>query len=628
VNEVAQKRATGEAFMVAIAAIEVYAANRATLETSRSVDLAMKSDPAAVVSYVRDMTRYALNAAAEYQTRGDVRGATDRADEAARYEHLEYQLLRESVRRENVTGLIRGLNNLRTDISASNPVRCNNEAEVNALLNAAYGGTRGSELLTEVSAGLKRGDHRETTIRNAFTLSAEQSAAGVDAFSVAVLPGKTAEVKAMLLSAIKTAQDSLHLETATPNDIATANEVSPSTAHIRREHNHNNNSTQDARTETDAKIMATKTAKSKDASISTVHAAAKTAVVKARATVARTPKVRNTGKAKEAETVASAEAVASVEQPIAMESVVASAEGEKPLAFNQDVQFTKATPEEIKAALEVSQPLNASDSKDVHWSRQTGGMEGLSPSAKEQASVEYAAFGQKNPGAAAKYTVDQYVAFRQTKHAERQAITAKAISTIDEPEAKVAREADVPSEKHWSRQANFAEMSPEQKASAAVDYAKFGEKNPDAAKKHDLASYANYVIDRSAENRSLGLGLRRCEANVERGAVSFADNKQADAFLKEVYNQQRTGVDALRVLQASVEPGQAKTESFKGTFNITVERSADNKIVRTTLTPVAGKEAAVKELMGAAAAKSFARSRSEPKIKQREEKQQQNDLGR
>jgi hypothetical protein len=193
---------------------------------------------------------------------------------------------------------------------------------------------------------------------------------------------------------------------------------------------------------------------------------------------------------------------------------------------------------------------------------------------------------------------------------------------------KVAKEADVPSEKHWSRQANFAEMSPEQKASAEVDYAKFGEKNPEAAKKYDLASYANYVIDRSAENRSLGLGLRRCEANVERGAVSFADNKQADAFLKEVYNQQRTGVDALRVLQASVEPGQAKTESFKGTFNITVERSADNKIVRTTLAPVAGKEAAVKELIGAAAAKAFARSRSEPKVKQREEKQQQNDLGR
>jgi hypothetical protein len=89
------------------------------------VRLAMKSDPAAVVSYVRDMTRYALNAAAaEYQTRGDVRGATDRADKAARYEHLEYHLLRESVRKKNVTSLIRDLNNLRTNIGASSPVQC------------------------------------------------------------------------------------------------------------------------------------------------------------------------------------------------------------------------------------------------------------------------------------------------------------------------------------------------------------------------------------------------------------------------------------------------------------------------------------------------------------------------
>jgi hypothetical protein len=118
------------------------------------VRLAMKSDPAAVVSYVRDMTRYALNAAAaEYQTRGDVRGATDRADKAARYEHLEYHLLRESVRKKNVTSLIRDLNNLRTNIGASSPVQCNNEAEVNALLNVACGGTRGSELLGMSTSG-------------------------------------------------------------------------------------------------------------------------------------------------------------------------------------------------------------------------------------------------------------------------------------------------------------------------------------------------------------------------------------------------------------------------------------------------------------------------------------------
>ena len=185
----------------------------------------------------------------------------------------------------------------------------------------------------------------------------------------------------------------------------------------------------------------------------------------------------------------------------------------------------------------------------------------------------------------------------------------------------------MPSEKHWSRQVNFAAMSPDQVAGAAADYAKFATKNPEAGKAHNLESYANYFIDRSAENRSLGIGLRRCEANVDRGAVSFTDNKQADAVLKEAYGQKRTGVEALRVLQQSVEPGQAQTRQFKDAFNITVERSKDNKIVRTTLTPLAGKETAVKELIRTAAIKAFVQARaSEPRAKQVVNQQQ--DLGR
>jgi uncharacterized protein YchJ len=352
--------------------------------------------------------------------------------------------------------------------------------------------------------------------------------------------------------------------------------------------------------------MATRTAaKTIDASFKST----KTAFANAKTEVAKTPKIRSRGKAKTAEPVERVAVVKPTAKPVLMESIWPP-EG-----------VSKATNAEVASVSAVNDKVTT----DPHWSHRTDGIAILSEADRTQASMEYALFREKNPEAAAKYTEEQYVAFRQTKNAERLAKATEPGKTA--PEQATAQLSDVLGEKHWSRQASFDEMSADQKAAAAVDYARFAEKKPNAAKKHDLSSYANYVIDRSAENRSLGLGLRRCEANLDRGAVLLADSRQADAFLKEAYSQKRTGVDALRNLQQSVEPGQSRTEDFKGTFSLTVERSKDNKIVRTTLTPIAGKESVVKELFGAAAAKSFARARSEPKVKQIE-KQQQQDMGR
>jgi len=339
---------------------------------------------------------------------------------------------------------------------------------------------------------------------------------------------------------------------------------------------------------------------------------AKTTTVNAKQEAVKTPKIRSRSKTNTAEPAERAAAVEPTATPVIMESI-----------WPIDSE-SKATNAEITSASVVGDEVTT----DPPWTHRTEGIAILSEADRTQASMEYAQFREKNPEAAAKYTEEQYVIFRQTKNAERlaktaeQGKTAPALST-----AQLASESDAPSEKHWSRQDSFDEMSPEQKAAAAVDYARFAEKNPEAAKKHDLLSYANYVIERSAENRSLGHDLRRCEANVDRGAVLLADNRQAEAFLKEAYGQKRTGMDALRNLQQSVEPGQSRTENFKGIFSLTVERSKDNKIVRTTLSPIAGKESVVKELLGVAAARSFARARLEPKAKQIV-KQQQQDLGR
>jgi hypothetical protein len=289
---------------------------------------------------------------------------------------------------------------------------------------------------------------------------------------------------------------------------------------------------------------------------------------------------------------------------------------------SQEVEQAQPTAAVEPASVANGTPANQ---QEPYFNRARGGYEALTPNQKAQANEAYAKWAVKNPSAAEKQGVEGYCAFRQKMDAEREVAAQRDAE-------QTGKEAGAPSEKSWRRQRGGIEKLDEtQKAQALADFQKAAAENPKTAQ-HGFESFVSFVQDRCREDFALGAAARRAYQNVDKGAVNMVDDKLTRKFMESAYDGKSTGNDALRVLQPSVEPGQAKTQQFKNMFSVEVQRSADNAIVRTTVIPAQGKEAEVKQTFDKIARQAFSRSgkerSQEPKQQQRETKQHTNDVGR
>ncbi|MDR3734618.1 MAG: hypothetical protein P4L10_03675 [Acidobacteriaceae bacterium] len=299
----------------------------------------------------------------------------------------------------------------------------------------------------------------------------------------------------------------------------------------------------------------------------------------------------------------------------------------------QDIQAEEPAPNAAQEPGVAEQtPANQQEgtSAKSYWTHENGGYSSLSPEHKALCDADYAKWTTKYPVRAKDVSVQQYCAWRQERTAERVAKAAeRGAAPADQDVERTASESGAPNEKHWTRQnGGIEKLTEDQKNQALADFQKFEQKNPAAAKEHGFEKYVTFRQDRCAEEFGIGSGLRRAYHYVDGGAVSFADNRHTNAFLTSMYEGKSTGRDALRNLQASVEPGQSRSENVKNMFSLDVERSADNRYLRTTLYPLPGKEAEVKREIDKAARQAFSRCKVEPRTQQREPSHHSNDLGR
>lgn len=281
---------------------------------------------------------------------------------------------------------------------------------------------------------------------------------------------------------------------------------------------------------------------------------------------------------------------------------------------------TATTPETASVASEAS-----ANQQEPYFTHATGGYEALSPTQRAQADEAFGKWAAKDPVSAEKQGVEGYCAFRQKMTAEREAAATRDTE-------HTGNEAGAPSEQSWRRQRGGVEnLNDAQRAQAHTEYEKAAAENPRTAE-HGFESFVSYVQDRCREDFALGAAARRAHQNVDKGAVQLVDDKLTRKFMETVYDGKSTGNDALRVLQASVEPGGSKTQNFKNLFSVEVQRKGDNSIVRTTLIPAEGKHAEIKQALDKIARQSFARSgqtrTQEPRQQQRDTKAHANDMGR
>jgi len=196
----------GTPLAVAVGAIEKYihSSNDGTSTATliRSLDVKLTD----LTEYVRKMADFALNAVAEFQNRGEHVQALAYTEQATRYEHLEYVLTHEAVRRDNAERLISGLRHVRRDVTRQSPVELHNKAEAKALLTSVYGEPHGSELLDSISSGLIQGKQRHTPIRN-FVFTVERVQAETYRYSLAAPELYRGELKDAITGAINSVRD-------------------------------------------------------------------------------------------------------------------------------------------------------------------------------------------------------------------------------------------------------------------------------------------------------------------------------------------------------------------------------------------------------------------------------------
>jgi len=569
----------GTPLAVAVGAIEKYihSSNDGTSTATliRSLDVKLTD----LTEYVRKMADFALNAVAEFQNRGEHVQALAYTEQATRYEHLEYVLTHEAVRRDNAERLISGLRHVRRDVTRQSPVELHNKAEAKALLTSVYGEPHGSELLDSISSGLIQGKQRHTPIRN-FVFTVERVQAETYRYSLAAPELYRGELKDAITGAINSVRDQF-------------NQVSPDA--LVTKHNETNQHVtftrvQESHTESRAVSMAT----------ATVTNPVKESVRKTKAI--STPKVARATKAP-AKSKADANAV-EVAQPTPVEAAT---------------EVVAASPAEAVQTQTTEQNQEAGAEK--HWTKWRESPEKLPATLEAQARTEYGAWAEKNADKAKEITFEKYRDFRIEQSIKKEA------KVHDEVE-QVAAAAGAPSEKSWRLQTGgYESLSESHKEQVRADLAKLIERDPKKSSL-DIAKYCADVQEYCAKDKALAKTMLIDKTSVDRGAVNLSNSDHAHHFLTTIYKGERTGNDALGNLRSSVEKGSAKSIELKGAFTLTVERSKDDRVVRTSLQALPGKEAEVKRMFDDAASRAFRRAGITPQSKGREQTRKSNDLGR
>lgn len=567
--------------LVAVPAVGLTAAGVLSLVKGANLDK--------LAEHVRRMADYAHNAVAEYQNRGEQQQALIHAEQASRYEHLEYIFTHESVRKQNADRLISGLRRIRHEIDRNDVVKLHGSVEAKVILTTVYGEPHGAQLLNEITFGLDRGSQRHTNIRNIFTLQAAQTSTGDFTYTINLTDDQRLQMKDILSSSIKNVRD----ESEAAKQQAATTRVSPTASRPESDGNNRSatlNSAQESRTEGKATIMATATV-----------------VSDVTTTSAKKDRVRKSSTATKTAAKSKAAAKESVQSEVVSQNV---------------------TTQSVEPSAETSPQTNtptadqvAEQAAEKHWTKWREAPEKLSATLEAQARGEYAKWAEKNTEKAKEITFEKYRDYRIEQS------TKNELKVRDEVE-QVAASAGAPTEKSWRLQTDgYKALSESHKEQAQADYAKFIEKNPNKASM-DIEQYCSNVQEYSAKDKAIAKAMLVHKGSVDKGSVNLSSSDQAHHFLSSVYKGERTGNDALGALRTSVEPGSSKSITLKNTFTLSVERSANNSVVRTTLQALPGKEGEVKKMFDQAASNAFRRAGYDTQNKSREQSRKSNDLGR
>ena len=361
------------------------------------------------------------------------------------------------------------------------------------------------------------------------------------------------------------------------------------------------NRAQESRTEGKATSMAT---------ANVVPAVKATSSVKKVQTVS-TPKVARPTKATARSKAAATEVELSGSNPVeaTTQTVVAPA------------TEVSATPQAIEAEVSQAPEQSQEPAVEKHWTKWRESPENLPATLEAQARVEYDKWAEKNADKAKEITFEKYRDFRIDQSAKNEA------RVRDEVE-QVAATAGAPTDKSWRLQVGgFESLSDAHKDQVRSDLAKLIEKDPKKSSL-DIAKYCADVQELCAKDKALAKAMLIDKTSVERGAVNLSNADHAYHFLNTIYKSERTGNDALGQLRTSVEPGSSKSITLKDAFTLTVERSGNNNVVRTSLQALPGKEAEVKRMFDDAASRAFRRAGIESPNKGRDQSRKSNDLGR
>jgi hypothetical protein len=188
-------------FTEVIASVEAYAHSGDESLARTAIRQTAGVDTTEIRAHLSRVADYSLNAAAEFQARGDMANATADSVQAQRYRRVEYLLVREQLRHEIDLQLADSLTAFRLDALLGDGPALANAAQAEALLNTAFGLPHGAQLLEDLARNLAVGESREADIRGIFRLAVTSTERGL-CFSATAVPGKQPEFDDLLRSCI------------------------------------------------------------------------------------------------------------------------------------------------------------------------------------------------------------------------------------------------------------------------------------------------------------------------------------------------------------------------------------------------------------------------------------------